>query len=95
MKNYKNKIQIVITAVLLIYAGSLYAQMDLPSAVQSGDSFDIQKVLDRGVDVNQKFTKGNTALMYAAIKGNMNIVKFLIDKGAKVNIQNDTGYTSR
>jgi len=82
----------LISFMLLITHFS-YAQMDLTMAVQGGDTFDIQKVLDRDVDINTKFDKGNTALFYACLKGKPIVIRFLLSKGAKPNVQNDDGTT--
>ncbi len=37
---------------------------------------------------------GNTALMFAAYQGNIDILKYLIDKGANINHQNSNGDTA-
>jgi ankyrin repeat protein len=82
-----------LVAILVGLPLGLYAQIDLPTAVQAGDTIDIEKVLDRGVDINQKFEKGNSALIYACIKGDTHVMGYLLRHGAKINFQNDEGFT--
>ncbi len=51
--------------------------------------------LNKGANINYQDKKnGNTALMYASLKGYEDMVKFLLDKGANVNIQNNVGDTA-
>lgn len=45
------------------------------------------------VDVNQQNAKGETALLCACRSGHANIVKLLLDSGAKASIQSDSGET--
>ena len=45
------------------------------------------------VEIDVKDKLGNTALIYAADKGNLEIIEYLINKGADVNFQNDQGLT--
>ena len=47
-----------------------------------------------GADVNVKDAHGETPLMYAAIVGSLDAMKFLIEKGADVNVQNNFGSTA-
>lgn len=47
-----------------------------------------------GLDVNQKNEKGETALMFAALLGNLNIARLLIAKGARVALKDEDGSTA-
>ncbi len=51
----------------------------------------IELFIDSGVDVNVKDKDGNTALHEAAIKGYLDIVRWLIGNGADVNVENSDG----
>ena len=46
------------------------------------------------VNINFEDELGNTALITASKKGNLELLKYLIDKGADLNSQNKNGYTS-
>jgi ankyrin repeat protein len=48
-------------------------------------------LLDDGIDVNTTFRYGATALSFASDRGNVDVVKLLIDRGADVNVT-DTFY---
>jgi ankyrin repeat protein len=50
-------------------------------------------LLERGADPNAVSTVGNSALMYAAEKGNMQIMKMLVAAGADVNASGFNGAT--
>ncbi len=54
----------------------------------------ISFLLSRGaaIDAQEKF--GNTPFGFAATSGNMAAVKLLLERGADINSQNDTGYTA-
>ena len=51
----------------------------------------VTAALDRGADVNAKFRYGMTALFKAAERGNADVVKLLLDRGADVKVK-DTFY---
>ena len=54
----------------------------------------IALLLDKGhADIEGKDKHGSTALMRAAYRGRHNIVRLLIERGADVNVKNDTGST--
>jgi ankyrin repeat protein len=48
---------------------------------------------DRGMDINQANSKGETALHGAASRGADSIVKFLVDHGAKLDVKTGRGFT--
>lgn len=53
----------------------------------------VQKLLDRGADVNTQDHDGDTALHGAAQTGNVAIIDLLLAKGAKLNVKNKVGGT--
>ncbi|MCQ2915026.1 MAG: ankyrin repeat domain-containing protein [Alphaproteobacteria bacterium] len=56
----------------------------------SNDHFDIiKKLIEQGFDINFKDRVGNNALIYAARFGNNEYIKYFINKGIKVNDQNN------
>jgi outer membrane protein assembly factor BamB len=66
---------------------------DLWAAAKKGDVKAAEAILARGVDVNAKTSYGATALHYAADKGRLEVVKFLLSRKADPNIK-DTFYKS-
>lgn len=54
-------------------------------AAKRGDTTAIQTLLSLGIDVNLADGHGRTALMYASENGNLETVRFLLEKGADVN----------
>jgi len=50
--------------------------------------------LSRGADVNKPNLDGDTALMYAAVRGDPEVVKLLLSHGAAVNARNRAGETA-
>ena len=62
----------------------------LQVAPQTASSVDeARERLAQGEDVNQKDEDGSTAIFSAVEDGDLELVKFLIDNGAKVDVRND------
>lgn len=51
-------------------------------------------LLSKGLDVNDRAKKGETALMMAVRRGNVDKVRFLLSKGADPSLKNDEGLTA-
>jgi len=51
-------------------------------------------LLDRGVDVNQRYDNDLTALMWAAAYGRDATVKLLLERGADVSAHDNRGKTA-
>jgi len=55
----------------------------------------LSELLGEGVDINQRDKDtGNTALIYAAIKGQKHALYYLVDQGADIDAQNNKGSTA-
>ena len=89
-----------VTMVLLVWLAGGCEKHSVPDydalceAVRSGDLVGLQALVERGGDVNARGGTsqcGYTVLHVAAVEGNLEIVKFLIAKGAKVNVPDDYG----
>ena len=67
---------------------------ELWAATRAGDVARVTAALDKGADVNAKTRYGATALSFAADRGNLELVRLLLARGANVNAQ-DTFYQMR
>ena len=75
----------VVGGCVVVGGGSLYA------SVYRGDISKIRRHLDRGGDINAENEQGETLLHMAAKYGQMEIVQFLINRGADVNAGTGVG----
>ena len=64
---------------------------ELFDAARSGDRARVARILDAGIDVNAKARYNAIALMFAADKGHLEVVRLLLDRGAEINAE-DTFY---
>lgn len=61
--------------------------------IRAGNFEAVKAMVENGTDVNRKST-GLTPLMFAARYNKTDIVKLLIDKGAKLKVKSDNGFTA-
>jgi len=64
---------------------------ELMKAVSRGDASHVGALLGGGVDVNAKDAFGNTALIFAAVGGHLEVAKTLLARGADAQAQNQVG----
>jgi len=62
-------------------------------AIVKGDFDTVKKLIELGSDVNE-YSAGMTPLMYAARYNKVDIIKLLIENGAKIKAKNKKGYTA-
>ncbi|MEC3905493.1 ankyrin repeat domain-containing protein [Tamlana sp. 2201CG12-4] len=62
-------------------------------SIAKGDIETVQKLIERGADVNVK-SNGMTPAMYAAKFNRVEILKLLISKGAKLKVRSDKNKTA-
>ncbi|XP_057711315.1 protein phosphatase 1 regulatory subunit 12A isoform X5 [Corythoichthys intestinalis] len=62
------------------------------AACSSGDTDEVQRMLDRGADINYANVDGLTALHQACIDDNPDMVTFLVTHGASVNQPDNEGW---
>ena len=62
-------------------------------SIAKGDFETVKKLVDLGVDINQK-SNGMTPVMFAAKYNRTEILKFLISKGANLKVKSDKGMTA-
>ncbi|HOV14713.1 MAG TPA: ankyrin repeat domain-containing protein, partial [Spirochaetota bacterium] len=61
-------------------------------ASSNGDLETVKKYLNEGVDIEYKsYFYGATGLLWATYKGQIDVVKYLIEKGANINAVNNSG----
>lgn len=84
-------IVLCLAAMLIPAACRADAGEDLLAAVRKGDAARVKALLAEGADVNAKSPYGATGLFFAADRGNMEIMKILLDHGADVKVK-DTFY---
>ncbi|KAJ9469582.1 putative ankyrin repeat protein L93 [Diplonema papillatum] len=86
----------VLTAILeLADMGLVPGSDELLKAVKAGNHKAVDLFLRAGVDVNGRhYTDGWTSLMAAADNGDVKLMTFLVDKGARVNHKKNNGCTA-
>ncbi len=62
-------------------------------AISKGDVESVKKIIEYGADVNAK-SNGMTPLMFAARYNKVEILKFLVSKGAKITEKDAKGFTA-
>lgn len=63
-------------------------------AAKNGNDWQISKLLNSGVDIQERDSEGWTALMYAIrYQQNSNTVKMLIENGALIRVRNSYNFT--
>jgi ankyrin repeat protein len=80
--------------ISLISASPNIQAAAIHDAARSGDLEQIQHLVVKGVDVNEKSIRGETPLMIAALAGNGEIVNYLLQRGADINAQSASGLTA-
>lgn len=86
-----------LSVLVVIATATVFAQGGVDAlfeAARSGDRARVAELLDRGLDVDTATRHGVTALGFAADKGQFEIVRLLVERGANVNVA-DSFYGSR
>jgi ankyrin repeat protein len=65
----------------------------LYKAAGEGDVAQVTALLDAGVNVNERTSKGSYALNNAAVENEVEVMRVLLDRGANPNVQNSQGDT--
>ena len=58
-----------------------------------GDLIEVKKSVNSGININEKNGLGVTAVMWAAIYGKKDVVKYLVEKGANIHLKANNGMT--
>ena len=83
------KINLIRVALFLVSPGEI-----LGKAVEQDNEEEVGFYLRNGIDPSSIVNAGNTALHFAARRGQLEIVQLLLEKGAVLNIQNQSGQTA-
>lgn len=83
----------LVFAILNVASATSQAAV-IHDAAKSGDLDEIQRLVVKGVDVNEKTIGDETPLMVAALAGNGEIVNYLLQRGADINAQSASGLTA-
>jgi len=70
-----------------------YGNSPLCNAILKGDLATVKKFVEYGADVNE-MSNGLTPLMFAARYNKIEILKYLIEKGADKQIKDERGFTA-
>lgn len=62
------------------------SEEELHEAARLGDLAKVRSLVEGGVDPNAKSRYGATALSFASDKGHIQVVRYLLDKGAEINV---------
>ena len=87
--------RLLIAAVVGLAAASVRADDKrdaLWAAIRAGDVKAVQSALDRGARLEAKNEIGVSALWIAASKGKIDVIEFLVRKGADVNVRDAIWY---
>ena len=91
--------QLVVAVIVLgpvALSTPIYAQheADLWEAVARGDLNTLQRALESGLDSDVRESNGNTPLIVAAMFGQTDLVRLLIENKAALDVQNNDGATA-
>jgi len=78
-----------------IFAASLAVAQNSPeekfwAACRNGDVAVVRESLDKGLNANMRFPGGTTPLSAAAMRGQAEVVKLLLERGADPSLRDDT-----
>ncbi len=74
-------------------SGQVAASLDdqMFQAIEKGDFAMVLQLMDQGAHINAQGADGITALIAASAMGKTDVVKLLLERGAKTDVQNKRG----
>ncbi len=88
------KILALLFALLLPTLAAAGAYEDMEEALIAGDTAWAIQLINRGMDVNSVDSSGNTLLMQAVQRDNMDLFDYLLKRRARINTRNRNGETA-
>lgn len=80
---------------LLKLRGYEFDEKSFHAAAGASDKIAIAAFIDAGININsQNASDGRTPLISAAARGDLEVVKLLVERGADVNVKDKKGYTA-
>jgi ankyrin repeat protein len=83
-----------IKVILAILQAGIDPHIAMVAAINLKKVYVLLLILENGVDVDMPLGSGETALMWAARRGNLSFTKTLLEAGANINARNDEGNTA-
>jgi len=87
-------VTLVLLFQLVSAAYSATLEEDYVKAAASCNFEKIKVLAEKGVDINTRDKAGRTALMYAAMRGRLDVVSYLIENKCDVNLEDKYGTTA-
>lgn len=75
----------ILILLVFILGINLYGSNDLIAAIEDGNMKTVEKLLERGADIDFLNVDGKTPLICAILRENEKMVQFLIEKGANIH----------
>ncbi len=95
--NHKHRARryfLLLAVMSLLSVSAITHASAIHDAAKSGDLDQIQRLVIKGVDVNEKVVRDETPLIIAALAGNGEIVNYLLQRGADINVRSASGLTA-
>lgn len=93
MVSVANLLKIALGGLLMLSVAGCLSNQPLQKALKEGNDAAVREIINGGVDVNSRLANGFTPLGVAAFLNKPDLVKFLLDKNADVNVVNNHGST--
>jgi ankyrin repeat protein len=80
---------IILTLLVISKTSGQTTTSQIKKLIKAGDLKSVSQLVENGLDINTTFKGKSTLLHYAAVFGKYNIAKYLVDKGANLNLQDN------
>lgn len=77
----------------MVQSSDHFLPEDAAELARNGSTETLSALIDQGLDINLRDTKGNTLLMIAAYQGRVETVGMLLKAGAAADLRNEKGQT--